>query len=84
MPDGSYFAQLPVADIEPNPNQPRQVFDEEELDELAESIREVGLLQPIVVRQRGSGYELIPMNRKHWYRKRRWINSRDASPSFRL
>lgn len=70
MPDGSYFAQLPVADIEPNPNQPRQVFDEEELDELAESIREVGLLQPIVVRQRGSGYELI-VGERRWRAHRR-------------
>lgn len=64
MPDGSYFAQLSVADIQPNPQQPRQIFDEDELAELSESIREVGLLQPIVVRTRGAGYELIMGERR--------------------
>ncbi len=64
MPDGSYFAQLLVESIKPNPQQPRQVFDEDELNELAESIREVGLLQPIVVRKQGSGYELIMGERR--------------------
>lgn len=49
-PDGSYFAEIPVAAIRPNPRQPRQVFDEDDLGELVESIREVGLLQPVVAR----------------------------------
>jgi len=44
------YAQLPVASIRPNPRQPRVVFDEEALDELAASLTQVGLLQPIVVR----------------------------------
>lgn len=44
------FAELPVEDIEPNPQQPRAVFEETSLEELAASIREVGILQPIVVR----------------------------------
>lgn len=65
MPDGSYFAELAVAEIVPNPRQPRQAFDEDELAELAESVQEVGLLQPIVVRQRETGYELI-MGERRW------------------
>lgn len=65
MPDGSYFTELPVDDIVPNSRQPRQVFDEDALAELAESVREVGLLQPVVVRRLGSGYELI-MGERRW------------------
>ena len=48
---GARFAEIPVELIHPNPRQPRQVFDEEDISELAASIAEVGLLQPIVVRQ---------------------------------
>ncbi|SHE26617.1 ParB/RepB/Spo0J family partition protein [Actinomyces glycerinitolerans] len=48
---GATFAELPVAAIVPNRRQPRQVFDEDDIAELADSIREVGLLQPIVVRR---------------------------------
>jgi len=48
---GARFAEIPVGLIHPNPRQPRQVFDEEDISELAASIAEVGLLQPIVVRQ---------------------------------
>lgn len=48
---GATFAELPTALIAPNPRQPRQVFDEDDIAELAASIREVGLLQPIVVRR---------------------------------
>ncbi|BDA64302.1 ParB/RepB/Spo0J family partition protein [Actinomyces capricornis] len=47
---GASFAELPVELIHPNPRQPRQVFDEDDIAELAASIKEVGLLQPIVVR----------------------------------
>ena len=57
-PQGSSFAEIPVASITTNPKQPRQYFDDEELAELVESISEVGLLQPIVVRPLGQGYEL--------------------------
>ncbi len=46
---GAYLAQIPVDDITPNPKQPRTVFDDEELQELADSIKEVGVLQPVVV-----------------------------------
>lgn len=48
---GATFAELPVELIVPNPRQPRQVFDDEDIAELASSIQEVGLLQPIVVRR---------------------------------
>ena len=63
--DGSYFAELPVASIHPNAHQPRTVFDEDALTELADSIKEFGLLQPIVVRKIGEGYELI-MGERRW------------------
>lgn len=47
---GVSFAELPIAAIRPNPRQPRSAFDEDELVELAHSIREIGLLQPVIVR----------------------------------
>ena len=57
---GLTFAELPVRSIVPNAQQPRQVFDDEALAELVHSIKEVGLLQPIVVRPTaGGGYELV-------------------------
>ena len=57
---GAYLEELPVGSIVPNPRQPRQVFDEDALSELAVSIEAVGLLQPVVVRRTAGGqYELI-------------------------
>ena len=47
---GARFAELPLDAIRPNPRQPRSVFDEDELDELVHSVREIGVLQPVVVR----------------------------------
>ncbi|MDO5033826.1 MAG: ParB/RepB/Spo0J family partition protein [Actinomycetaceae bacterium] len=47
---GARFAEIPVDLVVPNPKQPREIFDEFELEELADSIREIGVLQPIVVR----------------------------------
>ncbi len=64
MPDGSYFKEIPVKKIKKNPKQPRQIFDEDELTELSESIKEVGLLQPIIVRAKKDGYELIMGERR--------------------
>jgi ParB family chromosome partitioning protein len=65
VPAGAHFAELPVDQITPNPVQPRTVFDEEALAELVVSIREVGLLQPIVVRQLGpERYELVMGERR--------------------
>jgi ParB family chromosome partitioning protein len=62
---GASFAELPVESIRPNPKQPRTVFDEDALDELVGSIREIGVLQPIVVRPVDDGYELI-MGERRW------------------
>jgi len=56
--------ELPVAVIVPNPHQPRKEFDKVALEELAESIRSEGLLQPIVVRKVKAGYELIAGERR--------------------
>jgi ParB family chromosome partitioning protein len=66
VPDGSYFADLPLDSISPNPRQPRTVFDEDAMNELMESIREVGMLQPVVVRPLGgSRFELV-MGERRW------------------
>ncbi|MEV7194965.1 ParB/RepB/Spo0J family partition protein [Streptomyces sp. NPDC093510] len=63
---GAYFAEVPLDSISPNPQQPRVVFDEDALAELVTSIKEVGLLQPVVVRQTGPArYELI-MGERRW------------------
>ncbi|NUQ98516.1 MAG: ParB/RepB/Spo0J family partition protein [Streptomyces sp.] len=63
---GAYFAELELGLITPNPRQPREVFDEDALNELIISIKEVGLLQPVVVRQIGTDrYELI-MGERRW------------------
>ena len=52
---GAVYREIDPALIEPNPRQPRQVFDEEALAELVHSIREFGLMQPIVVREAAAG-----------------------------
>ena len=63
---GAYFAELPVSAIVPNARQPREDFGEEAMAELVHSIKEVGLLQPVVVRRTGeSSYELI-MGERRW------------------
>lgn len=64
-PDAPHFEEIPVAQISPNPRNPRTVFDEEALAELAHSIKEFGLLQPVVVRPAGDGYELV-MGERRW------------------
>lgn len=69
---GAHFAEIPLESITPNPRQPREVFEEEALAELVHSLREVGLLQPIVVRPVGADrYELI-------MGERRWRAAREA------
>jgi ParB family chromosome partitioning protein len=55
---------VPVAQVEPNPEQPRRWFDQDRLAELAASIKTHGLLQPIVVRRRGEGFSLIAGERR--------------------
>lgn len=63
---GAYFAEILLDSITPNPRQPREVFDEDALAELVTSIKEVGLLQPVVVRQTGADrFELI-MGERRW------------------
>ncbi|MDQ0795225.1 ParB family chromosome partitioning protein [Streptomyces sp. B1I3] len=63
---GAYFAEIPIDSIAPNPKQPREVFDEDALAELVTSIKEVGLLQPVVVRKVADDrYELI-MGERRW------------------
>lgn len=56
--------KMSINDIKPNPNQPRTHFNESELAELAESIRENGVLQPLLVRKHGAGYEIIAGERR--------------------
>ena len=68
---GAQYREIPVSAITPNPRQPRRTFDEEALEELAESIRQVGLLQPVVVRAAGPGrYELV-MGERRWHASER-------------
>lgn len=65
---GATFAEIPVDSVRPNPRQPRQVFDEDELEELQQSIRQIGVLQPVVVRPLGGDpatYELV-MGERRW------------------
>ncbi len=76
MPVFDFFKQskMPQADrmledievdkIIPNPNQPRRIFDEEALEELAKSIQQVGLIQPLTVRKNGDIYELVAGERR--------------------
>jgi len=56
--------QIPIADIDPNPLQPRTVFQAERLQELAQSIREHGIIQPLIVRSAGSRYQLVAGERR--------------------
>ena len=63
---GAYFEEVPVGAVTPNPRQPRQVFDEDLLTELAESIKIVGLLQPVVVRKVETGRYEIVMGERRW------------------
>jgi ParB family transcriptional regulator, chromosome partitioning protein len=70
--DGARFAEVPVDKVTPNPRQPREVFEEEAMAELVHSIKEVGLLQPVVVRPLEEGrFELI-------MGERRWRATREA------
>ena len=63
-PADSPLLDLPVGDIRPNPDQPRRRFDQAELERLAQSLREHGLLQPVVVRRGAAGYELVVGERR--------------------
>jgi ParB family chromosome partitioning protein len=62
--DAGQLMELPINDIMPNVRQPRSVFDKEALEELASSIRQHGLLQPVIVKPNGDNYELIAGERR--------------------
>jgi ParB family transcriptional regulator, chromosome partitioning protein len=70
--EGARFDEIPLESIEPNPRQPREVFDPDALAELVTSIREVGVLQPVVVR------ELDPVRYQLIMGERRWRACREA------
>lgn len=59
------MSTLPLAEVIPNPNQPRKYFDEEALNELAASIRERGVLEPIIVRPKEGRYEIVAGERRY-------------------
>ena len=55
---------ISIHDVKPNANQPRKVFDEEKIAELAASIKENGIIQPLIVRKKGKGYEIVAGERR--------------------
>src|SRR6185503_4900834 len=63
--------EVAVDEIEPNPNQPRKIFNSNALDELSASIKASGVIQPIIVRKQGAGYQLVAG-------ERRWRAARQA------
>ncbi len=65
MDTSTDIRNIPIDDIEPSPYQPRQVFDEEEITLLANSIEKHGLLQPLVVRRKGDKFEIIAGERRY-------------------
>ena len=72
--DSAVVHELPIASIEPNPDQPRKSFDEEELAQLADSIRDNGILQPLVVRERNGSYQIVAGERRYQAAKRAGLN----------
>lgn len=72
--DGEKIQNLKIIDIEPNKNQPRKNFNSESLDELAESIKRYGVIQPIIVSKKGSYFEIVAG-------ERRWRASKKAGLS---
>mgnify|MGYP001069187851 CR=1 FL=1 len=67
----SRMAEIDIADIVPNPTQPRTRFDEEALDELADSIRQLGVIQPVTVRKTDDGKYIIISGERRWRAARR-------------
>jgi ParB family chromosome partitioning protein len=63
--------EIPLSDISPNPNQPRQSFNEQSFFEMVESVRKFGVIQPIVVQPKGLGYEIVAG-------ERRWRAAKEA------
>ena len=76
----SAIQELPLADIRPNPHQPRKEFDEETLEELAASIKSIGIVQPITVREVEDGkYEIVAGERRYRASK---IAGRETIPAY--
>ena len=73
----SAYQQLPIYKVEPNPDQPRQDFDEEELQALADSITVHGIIQPLTVREMPNGYYQIIAGERRW-RAARMANLSDV------
>ena len=69
--DGEVIEKIKIIDIEPNKNQPRRVFDMEAIEELAESIKIYGVIQPIIVNKKDGYYEIVAG-------ERRWRSSKKA------
>ena len=66
IPENSPYKLLPIYKVEPNASQPRQDFDEEELQQLCESISVHGVIQPLTVREMNSGYYQIIAGERRW------------------
>ena len=66
QPQGEGSVTLPISQVEPGLNQPRKRFDQESLDDLAESIRTHGIIQPLTVRRLASGYYQIIAGERRW------------------
>jgi ParB family chromosome partitioning protein len=64
VPNALRIWQIPIEKLDPNPDQPRQIFAKEALEELANSIREKGIIQPLLVRKKGDGFEIIAGERR--------------------
>lgn len=77
VPNDSPYQMLPLHKIEPNPGQPRQDFDEGDLNDLAESIRIHGVIQPLTVRKLDNGYYQIIAGERRW-RASRMANLREV------
>jgi len=72
IPTGaSVMEELPTSSVVPNPRQPRQTFDDEAISDLAASIRQVGILQPVVVRPAGDGTYQLVVGERRWRAARR-------------
>src|SRR5689334_24302749 len=76
---GAGVREIEIARIKPNPNQPRAFFDEEALDELAQSIGQRGVLQPILLRPEGDGFQIIAGERRWRAAQRARLHARPAT-----
>jgi ParB family chromosome partitioning protein len=75
IPEGERLAEIGIDSISPNPYQPRSSIDDSAIDELAESIKRHGVIQPIVVRPSGDGYQIVVGERRWLAAKRAGLES---------